>query len=160
MGILSNLFGCTPFMRTSKTSDHDKEMLEILLTSLNMQDADAITALYSPAVLAADNNIDDGILYLYQMFVGTVTETDRTGVNESKSVDVGSVIEIVDSNFTVTTDANEYRFFFKWCSRNDPNPEEIGLIKLQVILASEEYSESNRSYFEDENVVPGIYVPS
>ena len=154
---LLGFLGCTASTTGQNASGDNKAMLEQILSALQSQDAEEIKVLFSPSSLDEAVDIDAGISYIFQLFGGNVTNTKLTGSSGNEEINQGQVVEIETAIFAVTTDKNEYSITFEWYVRNDNEPDEMGLIKLMVLLASEEGAAlENKPFYE---IGPGIYIP-
>jgi len=146
----------------SNLYDNDDEIayqrLEQVVEAISNKDRAALKAMFSKRALADDNNFNESLDYVFELFQGSVKTVTNYGPGASEDIDGnGHVTKELTSWHRVNTDKQKYIFFLVEYIKDDNNPDNVGLYTLRVIKAKDEKTQFG--YFDDMKL-PGIYMPN
>ena len=131
---------------------------EQIVEGINEKDPEKIKEVFSEQALAgSDDDIDEGIAYLYDLFDGGITSWDLDHWSSGDSIHYGTVVSSIRSWYNVETDRGSFLVFMLDYSRNDLEPDKKGLYAFRAI--KEENEPTQFTYWQDMEI-PGIYIPT
>ena len=131
---------------------------EQIVEGINEKDPEKIKEVFSEQALAgSDDDIDEGIAYLYDLFDGGITSWSLDHWSSGDSMNNGRAVSSIRSWYNVETDRGSFLVFMLDYSRNDLEPDKKGLYAFRAI--KEENEPTQFTYWQDLEI-PGIYIPT
>ena len=138
--------------------DNDKKAnlrLEQILENIENKDKETLKSLFSKQALSEAENIEERIIYLFDIFQGTVESWERTGFSSETSSEYGKKSIMLLSWYTIITNEDKYYFFVVDYIKDDFKSNNIGVYMLQVM----KYIDSENQPSWQERLCAGIYKP-
>ncbi len=141
----------------SYDTDNDiaSKNLEKLLTAIENEDYEGITALFAPNI---KNNIEDfsesmNTLILY--YEGEQSSVDNWGLGATYDVNNGIEIKYLNMSYDITTTENKYRMGIIWYIQDTGDENNVGIWSLYVLKFEDDIMQDYAYRSEGEN---GIHV--
>jgi hypothetical protein len=164
--------GLVPFGGSSIRDDRQAldDRMEQIVEALDVHDADALKAMFSPHALAEAPDIDGGLEYLFSLFPdgGLTWKYTSSGFEGDRSG--GRHTDLWVANYDVSVGGNEFRFFFADFTVNRTEPDNVGIYAIGAAPATDQlfigpsglfraWSGSMHVDERGEMAYPGVYVP-
>ncbi len=141
-----------------KKSQSDKEnanvVMDSLIEALEKRDVESVKELFSKYALENSEDLDGKIEELMDYYPGYDGEYEVT-VSTSQGSDYGVGWYVLYAHYHLTKDDKPYEIMLTILSREDREPDKIGLYSIQV-MESEEWPEGFKWREEDDD--PGVFV--
>lgn len=136
----------------NKNNDERKAdaRLEQVIKSIKNKDKDSIKAMFSKHALNEAKDLDERIHYLFTLIEGDIKSWERIGGSVDESDDHGRKTIKSRYRYDVYTDQEQYLFSILEYTKDDNNPENVGVYSLKIINVKNE-----EPIFSD----AGIYKP-
>ena len=129
--------------------------MDQVIGAIKSKDREALKSLFSSKALDEAIDIDDGIDYLFYIIKGTVKSWKRNSSSGSEDIRDGKTTKMIRSHYNVITDEDEYYFFIVEYTKDDSNPDNIGVFMIQ---ATKREDMNNLPSWQD-SLCGGIYKP-
>lgn len=131
-------------------------LLKQVLDAISSKDSASLEMLFSVQAQNDAADLPGDIDYLFGFFQGTVISWENIGNSGSVSKEGENRIESKKYFYVVTTDIDQYLFFFLEYTQDTVNSENIGLYMMQVVR----YEDADSSCDAGQDILcAGIYHP-
>lgn len=140
---------------SSNFKDADSRLVQILDFIVD-KDKEGMKDIFSQQALNEDDDFDNEMAYIFEVFKGEVVSWKDSGVSVGETNEHGSKTMQVRSFYEVETDEESYVVFILEKVEDTEQPENIGIYTLRIIKAEDE--DTQFEYWQ-EMAIPGIYMP-
>ncbi|OPX41826.1 hypothetical protein CLHUN_43050 [Ruminiclostridium hungatei] len=149
--LLSSCLGSRVGM-LNKSNDDEKAdaRLKQIIESIKNKDKERIKVMFSEQALNEAKDLDERIDYLIALIKGNVESWDRIGGSVDETNNYGHKQIKSSFRYNVYTEQEQYLFSILEYTKDDDNPENVGVYSLKVINVKDEEPK-----FSD----AGIYKP-
>lgn len=141
--------------RYDKNYGQERKMLERIMESLERED-ESMENLFSANTINSCKSLGEQITLLNQFFCGEIDSVTNKGVISHESTDHGTVTEIIQASYDISTTSDVYRIAFQFCLADTINPDNVGLQSLYIIKAED--SDKDFSYWGGHKWEAGIFI--
>lgn len=133
----------------------DKRMGQVV-DAINAQDTDALKTLFSKQALETDDRMDEQIQTLLHLFKMPVTLWEQDHWYTSESSSAGKRTQEIRSWYVLKTETETYLFMMIDVTRNDAEPDSMGLYAL-CVFNEKDTKACNAAW--NQTYSPGIHIP-
>jgi len=160
--LIGIMTGCTvassrgEYMMMQNDSDKEKAnaVMEPLVEALEEKDVESVKELFSTYAFENSDNLEEKIGELMDYYPGYDGEYEVT-VSTEEYMNRGVGWYVLYAHYHLTKDDKPYEIMLTILSREDREPDKIGLYSIQV-MESEEWPEGFKWREEDDD--PGVFV--
>lgn len=113
----------------------DKRMKQVV-KALEKQDKDAMKRIFSKQAVEEAVDFEENLDLLYAFFEeGSVLWERSGGPGTSEHLAIGHALKEIEATYDIECNNQQYHASIKICTKNDDNPDNIGILSFCIIPA-------------------------